>query len=695
MSFRNYISFRERNDNKGLDGIYNKQTNYLTNNFPLNSNYNFNNELYKNQYTFNNNYYDDFEDKEEKKNENDNYDYSYKKEQKDLGNQYEISNKVIDDFKNIMEQTKIIKNKILLKSKDIENNIFNNSYFESKTNNFYNTTEKNYYNTSNNNNTNNFELELDDYLVNDSNISNIDKKESYLYTTNSININGNLKEKLKSRNKLLSNMNSKIILQNNLLESEISLYEKKHNKNNKLQKPQFNNNADNIFYQSLNKFIINLKSSLKNNIESNQDLGEKLIAELIKYNELNDNNIKQKNRFDGLKIKLQKQKEIINNIKKYNTENNKRYLYLKDEHNKLSKTAERLKLNLLDLKSKEKNLSLKKDTNQKNNLNYKEIILALQKTIHNLKNENISNNKININKNKNLNINKNSLNLFNDKLNQLYSIVDNIKNEKNIISEENMKMKNEIEKKRNLGMVGENKKIVKENELKVELNELKLDNYNIEKQIKEKDELIKKMKNIIKQYTSDVNNDENEYDEIKKQIYLLIKPEVNEAQIEKQLNNDKLSKEINEKLNLDIKLNEQIKSEKKKYDDIINNKDKEILKLEKKIENKENQKKNVKDFPLKKEEKIEKDNNDDIKNQNEEYEDNYKNIDELVEMENQDYIEEQDEENNPEENSVEVNNYKNYNYESIEEDEKEENLEEFYQNKNYEGKNIEHDINDQ
>ena len=49
-------------------------------------------------------------------------------------NWFNISNKVIQDFKKIMEQTKIIKDKILLKSKDIENNIFNKSYFAPKIN---------------------------------------------------------------------------------------------------------------------------------------------------------------------------------------------------------------------------------------------------------------------------------------------------------------------------------------------------------------------------------------------------------------------------------------------------------------------------------------------------------------------------------------------------------------------------------
>ncbi len=690
MSFPNYINYQDRNNYKRLKDRNTERLNFDNNTF-LNSNYNnrfFNNNIKNNSFINNqdynsyNPYENDILDLEEEKNEIDD-DYSYEKDKKDLKNQYNLSNKVMNDFKSILEQTKIIKNKILLKSKDIENNIFNKSYFESKTNNFLNTTVNNNYKTESNN-TKDLDIELDDYLINDSVINNISNTETNSSIINYLNTNESEKNKLKNKNKVLSNINSQIILQNNLLESEISLYEKKNNKNI-FPKQQSNNNTQNIFDQSLKKFINNLKSSLKNNIESNKDIGEKLMTELIKFYELNENNIKQRNRYDNLKIKLQKQKERIADIQKYNKENNRRYLYLKDEQNILNKNAGKLKLNLLNLKSREKNLSLKKDTNRKNNNNKKEIIQALQKTINNLKNQNSSNNKKNVNNADKLNLKKNSLNLYDDNLNQLYSIIKNLNEEKYLVNDENIKMKNEIEKNGDLGLVGQKNKLVKENELKVELNELKLSSYNFEKQIKEKDESIKKMKDIIKQFTSDVNNDETENKELKKKIYMLLRSDDKKTLIENQinLNEDKISKEINEKLNLDIKLNEEIKSEMKKYDEIINKKDKEILKLEKDLENKEHKKKENQNIQLKKEGKKEKDNNDenDFENENIEYEDNYKNNEELDELENQYYnehIEEQEEEYNPEENDFDVNNYEN-----DEEYEKEENLEEFYQNKNY------------
>jgi hypothetical protein len=53
----------------------------------------------------------------------------------------------------------------------------------------------------------------------------------------------------------------------------------------------------------------------------------------------------------------------------------------------MNKTVEKLKLNFSNLKSREKNLILKKDTNIKNNSNNKDIIFALQKTINNLRSQ--------------------------------------------------------------------------------------------------------------------------------------------------------------------------------------------------------------------------------------------------------------------------------------------------------------------
>ena len=233
----------------------------------------------------------------------------------------------------------------------------------------------------------------------------------------------------------------------------------------------------------------------------------------------------------------------------------------------------------------------------------------------------------------------------------IYLMINNIQNDKNIILEENMNMKKEIEKN-NLGLVGENNKLIKENELKVELNEYKLKNYNIEKKIKRKDELVKKMKNIIKQFTSDVNNNETEYKDLKKQISIILKSDINDTHNENQINNIKLSKEINEKLNLDIKLNNEINSTMKKYEEIINQKDKEILLLENEIgKNEVITQKNNNNFQFNKEEPIK------ITNNIEEYEEDYNN--EIENNKNNSYVQESNEEYIEDGNDLGGSNNKN------------------------------------
>ena len=393
----------EKNSNSSLN--YSKQ-NYID---KLSHKYNQNSNLFHNDNNIN---YNDYEEEKNNFIYNDDYnehDENYDYNKKNYGEQYNFSNKVMNDFKEIMEQTKIIQNKILLKSKDIKNNIFNNSYF-------CNENTKKILKSINKKNTNldNSEEDINDYLIIDSNINNNTKTKNLYNTINEIDSNENIKEKIKMKNQILSDMNSKIILKNNLLELEISNYESKQP-----NQQQNNNINNNTFYFSLKKFMTNLKISLKNNIESNKILKEKIFAELIENQKMNENNNKNRKIYEKLKLRYQKENERISDIQKYNLENNKRYLNLKDEKNLLNKTYEKLKLNLSNLKYNEKNLNLKRDRAKKNKNDNQELIQALNKNINKLKNENSTNVFMNTNKNNKLIQNQNSINLFNDKINQL------------------------------------------------------------------------------------------------------------------------------------------------------------------------------------------------------------------------------------------------------------------------------------
>ena len=338
MSFRDtrniqkkYNYYSSINDNKYSENInpsnikINSTINYSKKNYIDNISFKPNQSI-NSLYTDNNdmNYYDYEEEEKNNFNINDNYNENKfnRNNENDYGKQYNLSNKVMNDFKKIMEQTKIIQNKILLKSKDIKNNIFNNSYFnkENSTQSFDKTNAKN-------NKKNNFsedEEDITNYLTMDTNFNFMNTTNKINYKNNNKNTDENIKEKLKKKNQMLSDINSKISLKNNLLELEISNYEsKQNNQDNFLQNNIINNNT---FYLSLKKFMYNLKNSFKNNIESNKALSQKIFGELIENQKINENNNKNRIIYEKLKLRYEKENKRISEIQKYNLENNKRYL---------------------------------------------------------------------------------------------------------------------------------------------------------------------------------------------------------------------------------------------------------------------------------------------------------------------------------------------------------------------------------
>ena len=556
-NYKNINNYDINKDNNQSNSFANSSSNIIKNkNYFRNNN---NKIVYNNKGIIN-------YDEEDKNNLNNNYFNDYERQQNIFEKHFNLSNKVISDFKKIMEKTEILKSKISQKSKDISNNIFNRTYFFDYENNSKIKNQNEKLDLIDNDEISN--IELDNFMTDDNTNYHSNKyRRNNIYDKNEILI-----EKYKKKNQALTDMNSKLLLKNNNLELEISRYKSDKNNNMTL----LAQNTTDIFYNSLHKFITKIKNSLKNNIDSNQSLTHKVLEELNNYYMINDINIEQKNIYGNLRKKFDKKKERIIDIQKYNSENYKRYNYLIQEKMMLNKTIKNLKFDLLHLKEIQKKLSSKKSNNLKGNHDQ---IIYMQNNINKLKNEN-SNYNSHYTKNKNeLTKIQNSINLLDSKKKQLYSKMDDINKEKIRIDEENIKMKKDIEEEG--GLVGENKKIVRENELKVELNELKLAKYNLEKKKEENDELIKKMKDIIKLFTTDINNDETEYKDLKKQIAILIKPEKNEIQNKSQLKENKLNDEINEKLDINIKLNDEIKSTMEYYDEIINKKDKEILELEK------------------------------------------------------------------------------------------------------------------
>ena len=429
-----------------------------------------------------------------------------------------------------------------------------------------------------------FDFNLKDDNDNGYNKYNNKYTSNYL-KDNQININRDAKEKIKILNQKLTNSNSHLVIENKSIESELFRYkirEKDIERENQIQNQKLPFNSFDI---SLKKFINNLKSSLQKNINNNLTLAKQIFNEQNEFQLCYKNNINQVNIYERLIKKVNDENKRVANIQKYNIENSRRYNNLLEEKDILNNRLEKMKINIYDLKSKGKILSLKKESNLKSKNDTEELILKLYKTIQNMNNE-ISNKRNSKNKNVmyNNNVNNNSFSLLDEKINQLYNVLRRIVKEKNMINSENAKIMEKISniEKRNINLRKEGSKL---NELNNDINNLKLQKMNMNKDIQEKEDEIKMLKDTIDKLSNgikiDINNIKNICDD------LLVKGESEKIKKESQLENDKLDKEINEAINLNSVKNNEIKSASKEYDQIIKEKEQEIIFLENKLKQKE------------------------------------------------------------------------------------------------------------
>ena len=482
--------------------------------------------------------------------------------------QYYKTNRVMNDFKNTLKQTQIIRNQLMEKSYDIEKRL----YYQKR----YNNNNYNYINNIKNRK----EISLDSsededfdfneylreyYINNNRNCITEKNQNSFNYYLNNqklLNSFENEIEKIKYLNDKLCDSNSHLLNDNNLLEAEIIRYKFK---NNLIQ-----NIPSNVFYTYLTKFINNVKSSIKQSLEKNMKLSEDILN-LQKDLALNFyRNIKKINVYENLSNKIKKEKNKKLEIQKYNIENNKRYNKLNDEKNILNKELEKLKILLSNLKSKEKSLYLKHESNRKSKQDSEELILKLYKTINSLKKEEQINQNY-IKEDKRLESNDESIILDQ----QLSSIINSIIKDKNMIEEVNLKLKNEI---REIDNKNESSKdIINLKELKTELNKLKTNNITIINNIKEKEEQIKNLKKIIEQITNKEISDEN-----LNQIFNdLVKSEPDEIIIKNKIEEDKIEEDIKKATKINKEKNDEIKYIQNYYDNILYKKDQDILLLEK------------------------------------------------------------------------------------------------------------------
>ena len=357
-----------------------------------------------------------------------------------------------------------------------------------------------------------------------------------------------------------------LLNENNFLSSKLNEYKIK-SKNN-----LFENKKDINFYNKKNsKVIINsIKASLNYNVNNNLEIAKRIIKALKQIQKLE----KEIN----MKIKQEKRRNLV---KKQYEENNKRFNELTKEKEALDFELKKLKIYLEELKTKEKILSFKYESELNSKKNQIDSISKLESTIEkmNKSREEILKNKFNSIKNLKLNSNPNKK--YSNKINQLKLIHKYLENKKNILIKENKILrkgknyKNEMNKNNKIG------------ELKGILNELKKKNIENKLKLEEKDNQIIMLKFLINKYSNTLKDKNTEDNIFKLDINELIKEDYNA----KENNNNLIIK--NKITNLINKRNyyQNLKNLKEmnyiktcKY--LIKQKDLEISNLKQKINNK-------------------------------------------------------------------------------------------------------------
>ena len=508
--------------------------------------------------------------------------------------------KILNDFKNILKQTETLKKRIKGNHKhhlSINYNLVNNKLNE----NINNINKKEY-----NNKGYNYDYFLDSNpILNYNKSSNNIIKNSKPLPLRYILIEKE-KKNIKLINKNLTESNVDLINQNNELEKKIYKYYKKKNK------IQYNQQTLNYYDQNLKKFINNLKLCSQKNINENLQLTKKILDNLKEiqsiYNKYNMNN----DIYENSSKKLIKDNNKIEKDQNFNNDYKKLY-NLKDEQNKLNKELGKLKNNLNDLKLIEKNLSIKYETELKSKQDFEELVYNLNNTIKNLKNEKKSFNRVssikNIDKSNSYSLNNSySLDIYESKINQLNSIIKSIENQKIILYEENFKLKKE---KKELNIDKTNKKeIIKENDLKKQLEDLKNETNTKKNNLQKKDNQIKILKNIIKKLSKSTKDNNMNTKNFNLNIEELTKEDTQDIEFENILNENNLEEDIKKSLILNEMKLKEISNMTKTYENLINEKDKEIRLLESKTYNKSGLIKTIEDKvkPLYKKNIISKDN---------------------------------------------------------------------------------------
>ena len=492
------------------------------------------------------------------------------------------SNKTIEimkDFKKVLEKTELIK-KTLFNDKRIFTN-FNTNNNNDKIKRKSKLREKLYLK---NDLRNNFKLHKSPININRIKIFNNDKdfssqfasgkyrkyktptinrKISYINSSTK-NLNENLEESnINFKNKNLKKEGDFLVNENALLSSRLKECK------SKIQKTKSFNKCTNINYfdENLKKFINSLKSSLNYNLNNNLDIAKLIIKTLKEIKSLKKN-------FD-FKLKRERNKNLIS---KKIEENNKKYNKLKKENYKLINELEMLKINMTRLKSTEKLLSLKYESELKSKQDKINLITKLKFTMIKLNKsqQGLNKNRLVAENLKLNNINKSNKNI--SELNQLNLIFNFLTNQKNILININKKLKLDNDKT----AINFDKNKIKE--LRENLDILSKNNLETKLKLEKKEKQIIILKDVINRYTKALNQGNMKDIIFKLDLDKLTKEDYDDREYKNLLINDRIRNSINKKNYFQKKKNIKQVNIIKTYEKILNQKDIEISNLEDKIE---------------------------------------------------------------------------------------------------------------
>ena len=321
---------------------------------------------------------------------------------------------------------------------------------------------------------------------------NFKKQKENSWGKNIVNIKVTSKSQqisqLKSTNDLLKSSNDSLKNQIKILSEEINTY--------KTQSSNLSGNICSTYDLSFQRFVSSVKKDLETSVSNNEKLVNFTTEILSKNKKLYEENLLLGQKYRELSEKIDDLNTKKATAKIYNEENVKRIHDLEMVKNGLEKKMEGLNMTLLELKEKESNLNLLKNSKLSERLSDEQILSGLKSTLNHLS----KNNKETI---ENL---KEKEEFFSDKkeyfdkefqINSLSDLVQKMMVEKEDLVKVNENLRNEIkinEKKRE-------EESVKFDELLDRNNKLNIDNAKVKAALNEKDEEIMRLTEIIKNFS--------------------------------------------------------------------------------------------------------------------------------------------------------------------------------------------------